>query len=105
AVALARQPRLATPANLMILGLAAAIAVAGLLAPWASSSPDGLERVATDLNFAAQATDAFAIVPDYELPGIASPGVAVALAGVLGVLMVAAASYAIGRTAAVRVRK
>ena len=103
--ALAAQPRLASPKNLAIVGIAAAIAVAALLAPLASSSPDGLERVAENLNFAALASDTLAIVPEYEVPGVGSPLLAVALAGVFGVAIVAFASYAIGRTATVRVRK
>jgi len=105
AMAISAQPRLASPRNLAIVGIAAAIAVAALLAPLASSSPDGLERVAENLNFAALAVDTFAIVPEYELPGVSSPLMAVALAGVFGVAIVAVASYAIGRTATVRVRK
>ena len=70
AIALASQPRLATPGSLVTVGLAAAIVVAGLLAPLASSHPDGLQRVAEDLNFAALATDSFAIVPDYTAQGL-----------------------------------
>lgn len=105
ALAVAAQPRLASPRNLAILGLCAAIAVAGLLAPLASASPDGLERVAENLNFASLAGDTFAIVPDYEIPGVSSTLLAVALAGVFGVALVAFSSYAIGRTATARVRK
>lgn len=86
--------------------LAIAVAVAGLLAPWASSAPDGLERVAHDLNFASQASMAsWAIVPDYEAPGVTWPALAVALAGILGVAFVFVVSYTVDRTAKVRVRK
>lgn len=104
-LALAAQPRLASPKNLAIVGIAAAIAVAALLAPLASSSPDGLEHVAENLNFASLAGDTFAIVPDYEVPGVSSPLLAVALAGMFGVTLVAMASYLLGRTATVRIRK
>jgi cobalt/nickel transport system permease protein len=105
AIALASERRVFSTRGVAIGGLALAVAVAGLLAPWASSLPDGLERVAEDLQFASLATDTFAIVPDYEVPGIAWPAVAVALAGIAGVLVVFASSYTVGRTAKVRVPK
>lgn len=105
ALALAAERRLTSPRSVMIVGLAVAIAVAGLLAPLASSSPDGLERVAEDLNFAGLATSSYAIVPEYEAPGIAWPAAAVAIAGMLGVMLVFASSYTLGRTAKVRVPK
>lgn len=90
----------------IVVSLAIAVAVAGLLAPWASSAPDGLERVAEDLNFASQASLAsWAIVPDYEAPGITWPALAVALAGILGVAFVFVVGYTVDRTAKVRVRK
>lgn len=90
----------------IVASLAVAVAVAGLLAPWASSAPDGLERVAEDLHFASQASMAsWAFVPDYEAPGIAWPALAVALAGILGVAFVFVVSYTVDRTAKVRVRK
>jgi len=90
----------------LALTLAGALVLAGLLSPWASSAPDGLERVAESLNFARLAGDAtFAIAPDYEVPGIAWPALAVALAGMAGVAIVFALSYTVDRTAKVRVRK
>jgi cobalt/nickel transport system permease protein len=105
AISLAAERRLTSPRSMMVAGLAIAIAVAGLLAPLASSHPDGLERVAENLNFASLATDSFALVPEYEAPGVTWPAAAVAIAGILGVLLVFASSYAVGRTAAVRVPK
>jgi cobalt/nickel transport system permease protein len=105
AIALAAERRLASPRGVMIVGLAVAIGVAGLLAPLASSYPDGLERVASDLNFAGLATSSFAIVPEYEAPGIAWPAAAVAIAGIIGVMLVFASSYTLGRTAGARVSK
>lgn len=65
--------------------LAAAGLVALLLAPVASSWPDGLERVAEDHGFIARAITLLrAPIPDYILPGV--PGsAATALAGLLGV--------------------
>ncbi len=105
AIALAAEHRLSSPRSVMSVGLALAIAVAGLLAPLASSSPDGLERVAQDLNFAALATDSFALVAGYEAPGVAWPAAAVALAGMFGVLVVFASNYTLARAAKVRLPK
>jgi cobalt/nickel transport system permease protein len=105
AISLAAERRLTSTRSVMVAGLAIAIAVAGLLAPLASSRPDGLERVAENLNFASLAADSFAIVPDYETPGVAWPPAAVAIAGVIGVLLVFSSSYLLGRTAVERSRE
>jgi cobalt/nickel transport system permease protein len=86
--------------------LAVAVVVAGLIAPLASTAPDGLERVAQDLNFANLAShDSWAIAPDYAAPGIAWPALAVALAGIGGVAIVAVGNYIVSRTAMVKVRQ
>jgi hypothetical protein len=83
-----------------------AFAVAVLLAPLASSAPDGLERVALDFGFARFAENPIVgLAPDYLVPGIEAPGLAVAVAGVLGVAGVFAVSYVIGRKALCRVSK
>ena len=86
-------------------GLILAVAVAGLLAPLASTAPDALDRVAQDLNFASFAAPSWAIAPDYAAPGIGWPALAVALAGIAGVLFVFVSAYTLGRAARVRVRK
>ena len=69
--------------------LVVALAVAVLLAPFASSWPDGLEKVAEVLGFAQHArTSALpAPVPDYAMPGMVGRP-AVAAAGLLGALLV-----------------
>ena len=69
-----------------------------LIAPLASSSPDGLERVAEDQGFIETALDApYNIIPDYVLPGVASETIATILAGFVGVtlmyLLVAGCGY------------
>ena len=75
-------------------------------APLASTAPDGLERVAQELNFANLGSEnPWAIAPDYATPGIAWPALAVALAGIAGVAVVFATAYTLGRTATVKVRK
>jgi cobalt/nickel transport system permease protein len=104
ALALASERRVLSTRGVTIGGLALAVAVAVVLAPAASTYPDGLERVAADLNFADLATSSYAVLPEYEAP-VAWPMLAVALAGVIGVALVFAGTYAVGRTAKVPVRK
>jgi cobalt/nickel transport system permease protein len=103
-LALAAEKRVHSTRSVMIGGLALAVIVAAVLAPLASTYPDGLERVAGDLNFAGLASSSHALLPDYEAP-VAWPVLAVALAGIVGVALVFASAYTVGRTAKVRVRK
>jgi cobalt/nickel transport system permease protein len=103
--ALVAEDRVLSTRGVIVGGLAAAVVVAGLLAPVASLRPDALERVAGDLNFANLATSSWAIAPDYAAPGIAWPALAVGIAGIGGAMFVFATTYAIGRTAKARVRK
>lgn len=57
-----------------------------LMAPLASSAPDGLERFAEDEGFAESATEApFSILADYLFPGVENETVALLLAGWVGV--------------------
>ena len=73
------------------VGLVIALGVT-LFAPLASPHPDGLERVAEDVGFIEAAQDApYQIIPDYVFPGLAEESpVATILAGVVGVVIVAA---------------
>ncbi|MDE2686948.1 MAG: energy-coupling factor ABC transporter permease [Chloroflexota bacterium] len=71
-----------------VVGYIIAVAVT-LLAPFASGSPDGLERVAEDAGFIERAQDApYAIIADYVVPGIQNEGVATILAGIIGVTII-----------------
>ncbi len=73
----------------LILGGLAAIGVAVLLAPLASSFPDGLEKTAETQGFAAKAGTFFsAVFADYTLPGLHSVAVSRVLAGLIGVAIV-----------------
>jgi hypothetical protein len=79
--------------NLALLagGLLVALLVVVVLAPNASSSPDGLERVAEDQGFADSAEDArFDLLPDYTIPGVENEAASTILAGVVGLLVVTA---------------
>ena len=76
-----------------IFGLALAIAVA-FLSPLASSSPDGLERVAEDKAFMDKAQDTpYEIIPGYVFPGVSNEAVATIVAGVVGTLIVVGLCY------------
>ena len=76
---------------LLVGGLVVSLLVVLVLAPNASSSPDGLERVAEDEGFIDSAEDApFDLLPDYTIPGVDNEAASTILAGAVGVLVVAA---------------
>ena len=78
--------------------------VLAVLSPLASSSPDGLERVAEDKGFIETARQAlFKLVPDYVLPGVANEAGATILAGIIGALILFGSGYGLARL--VRKRK
>jgi hypothetical protein len=74
-------------------------AVAG--SPYASSSPDGLEKVAEEKGFIEDgklhSIQDESPIPDYAFPGVDNPRVATGLAGFVGVIIVALVGVAIGR--------
>lgn len=86
-----------------LLALLVAAALATIASPFASSSPDGLERVADDHSFAAVATSTrvaeAAPIPDYAFPGVADARIATAAAGLAGTLLVAALGIGVARAA------
>ncbi|MCE2456193.1 MAG: PDGLE domain-containing protein [Dehalococcoidia bacterium] len=89
-----------------IAGYFIAIAIT-LVAPFASSSPDGLERVAEDQGFMDTAKEApYAVIADYVFPGVENEALATVLAGVIGVtviyLLVAGGTYMAYRSTANR---
>jgi len=74
-------------------GLIACLLVA-CLSPLASSSPDGLERVAEDKGFIGLGQEApFQIIADYVFPGIENEAVATILAGLIGTLILFGVVY------------
>jgi len=69
-----------------------------LMSPLASSSPDGLERVAEDKGFMETAREAvFEIIPDYMLPGVGNEAGATILAGIIGTLMLFGIGYGLAQ--------
>jgi hypothetical protein len=75
----------------VVVALALAVGLATAVSPFASSSPDGLNRVAQDEGFAeAEGPGAFqeedAPVRGYAFPGVENERVATGLAGFAGTL-------------------
>jgi len=84
-----------------LVGLGASLLLAVLVSPFASSSPDGLERVAEDKGFISRAEEGepawnSSPVPDYTVPGVESESVATGLAGLVGTLGVFLVTLGIG---------
>lgn len=81
---------------LLFAGIAIALGVA-LLSPLASSSPDGLERVAQDQGFADEAEEApYELLPGYSVPGIEDERAGTIIASVVGVLLAAGLTLGAG---------
>jgi len=65
-----------------------------VISPLASSSPDGLEKVAENKGFIDRAQDSpFQIIADYVFPGIENEAVATILAGIIGTLVLFGIAY------------
>jgi len=82
----------------VLIGLAIALVVALLLSPFASSMPDGLERVAKDQGFLekGEGPPVFAApVPDYAFPGIHNKEWATSIAGLIGTLAMFGIGYGV----------
>ena len=73
-----------------VLALAVAVGLATAVSPWASSSPDGLERVADDKAFLDRGklhpVQEDAPIADYAFPGIENERLATGAAGFVGAL-------------------
>jgi uncharacterized membrane protein len=76
-----------------LISLLICLAVA-CLAPLASSSPDGLEKVAEDKGFIGLGQGApFQVIADYIFPGMENEALATILAGVIGTLVLFGVAY------------
>ena len=70
-----------------------------ILSPLASTDPDGLERVASDLGFLSQGTEApFKILSNYNFPLLGEGALSTIVAGLIGILVVAAIAIFISRS-------
>ncbi len=78
-----------------LIGLFVCLAVA-CISPLASSSPDGLERVAEDKGFVNLGQEApFQVIADYVFPGIENEALATILAGLIGTLIIFGVVYGV----------
>jgi len=81
-----------------VLFFLAALSLAGGLSYYASSSPDGLEKVAEDEGFLESAEDSAVSnspLADYGLAGLDNERLSVGIAGVVGVLATAVIALAL----------
>ena len=85
------------------VGIAIAVLVVVVLAPLASSDPDGLERVAEDAGFIHQAENVVSgLLGDYAIPGVDDPAMATVLSGLVGVAVLVVLMLVLGRVLARR---
>ncbi len=78
-----------------LVALAVCLAVA-IFSPLASSSPDGLEKVAEDKGFIDMAGNApYRVIADYVFPGIENEALATIIAGIIGTLILFGLAYGI----------
>ena len=80
----------------ILFGLLITVALAIFIAPFASSWPDGLEKVAETLGFIGKGEVRPIIaspIPDYAWPGVNSQRLATSLAGFLGTILVFLLAY------------
>ena len=96
-------PKKGSQNRLIFWGVFLALTVAVFLSPWASSLPDGLERVAGNLGFTEKSGQSgltlwrHSPLPDYKLPGILNEGWGTALSGFLGTLALVGLGWGLGR--------
>ena len=83
------------------IGLGASILVALFLSPFASSSPDGLEKVAETKGFKEKGEGwklwKHAPLADYAIPWVKNEKVSAALSGLLGTLAIFFIAFGIGK--------
>jgi len=83
---------------------AGAIVLAVFLSPFASQSPDGLEKVAQDKGFFERGERApvwgFAALRDYEMPGVNNDFARKSLAGLIGAALVFGLAFGVGKLVA-----
>ena len=81
-----------TTKRFLLLGLLVSLLLAGVVSFYASSSPDGLEKVAEDIGF-IETVEPHAIenspLADYGVSGEENERISVGLSGVLGVALTA----------------
>lgn len=86
-------------ASFLTAGILACLLIAGLLSPFASSQPDGLEKAVAEMGIEESDDTAgpAAPLPDYSVPGIEREGLSTGLAGAIGVAATFALAYGLAR--------
>jgi hypothetical protein len=84
----------------MVVALSLAVGLAVAVSPYASASPDGLEKVAERNGFLEEGTlhslQDDSPIPDYAFPGIGDARVATGAAGFAGTMLVFGVAFAVG---------
>ena len=81
----------------VVAGVLVSLAVL-LLSPLASTDPDGLERVATDLGFLNKSVSStYQLIPDYTVPFLGQTQLSTILAGMIGLVVVGAIIVLLGQ--------
>lgn len=79
-------------------GLLATLGIALFVSPFASSWPDGLDKVAQHLGFHGRAAETIGSwFADYKIPGVSSNALATGLAGLVGVSVMFILAWFMGR--------
>jgi cobalt/nickel transport system permease protein len=82
--------------RLLVIGLLASIVIAGFLSFYASSQPDGLEKVSADQGLDVTAVDsvnADSALADYGVAGVENERASAFLGGVIGVAITGLAGF------------
>ncbi len=83
------------------IGLGMALLMALFLSPFASTSPDGLEKVAETKGFAQQGESwkfwKYTPLTDYAIPGIKNEKISTALSGLIGTLAIFLIAWGVGK--------
>jgi cobalt/nickel transport system permease protein len=81
-----------------LFALIIALGLAVFVSPYACSWPDGLDKVAGQFGFEGRAATLIrTFIPEYKMPGISSEGVATAIAGAIGTLIMFGMACLVGR--------
>jgi cobalt/nickel transport system permease protein len=82
----------------LAFGLVVALGLVIFISPYACSWPDGLDKVAQKFGFQSHAATLIKTwIPDYKMPGISSAGIATAVAGAIGTLVMFGLACVVGR--------
>ena len=69
-----------------------------VLIPFASSDPDGLEKVAKTLGVEENESSSAGIMPDYTVPAVENEYGSTLIAGIVGVFLVLGAAFVLGKS-------